>query len=532
MTIIGLSGNIWPVHPKPLPDELLSSWIVRLAHGHGLKLQTFCSLVFGREKSIWTRDIDKLAPDWLITKLSKATGVSVLEVGETTLRTYEGILYEHHQPNGNTKWITPLGIYHRIHRSPGLHCCQKCLAADAEPYFRRRWRLAFSTVCTKHGCYLLDSCPECESPLAPHRSDMQGMQHFPRAGLNARCWKCDFDLRDSRHTEVPDKSLVMFQAQLEQILGDEYANWAGNPTMHSIVFFDGLRALIAGITSRHSRERLKKSIKLEDIDLSDWPRTGLEMASLSMRRELFRLLAKVLERWPTNFIELIHECKLRYADLKGDSEQRSLWYEDVIRYEAGGGYALISQDEANAIADAVETKYGRLNLKAATRLSGRDIASHVADHLPRPISDDVYEELLTSIDHQIAGTLDEIERSCLIRDKIMFVAGRQIGLSEVALANLTLERLRSLVSEEERLAFSEVARTSRQSRAWIEWYWKKVRPKLRPRADVDVVFTSSLTRQGLRHSAVSARFCKAVEFAMLKGSIRSYGQWVAGRSLS
>ena len=26
-----LSGTIWPIHPKPLPDELLTSWMVRIA---------------------------------------------------------------------------------------------------------------------------------------------------------------------------------------------------------------------------------------------------------------------------------------------------------------------------------------------------------------------------------------------------------------------------------------------------------------------------------------------------------------------
>ncbi len=69
MNIAGLSGSLLPVHLKPLPDELLSSWLVRIAHGHGMKLQTFCAVIFGREKSIWNRDIDKLAPEWLVMRL-------------------------------------------------------------------------------------------------------------------------------------------------------------------------------------------------------------------------------------------------------------------------------------------------------------------------------------------------------------------------------------------------------------------------------------------------------------------------------
>lgn len=32
----GLSGKLYPVHLKPKDDELLTSWIVRLALAHGL----------------------------------------------------------------------------------------------------------------------------------------------------------------------------------------------------------------------------------------------------------------------------------------------------------------------------------------------------------------------------------------------------------------------------------------------------------------------------------------------------------------
>jgi len=34
----GLTAPLWPIRYKPLPDELLSSWLVRLAHGHDVLL--------------------------------------------------------------------------------------------------------------------------------------------------------------------------------------------------------------------------------------------------------------------------------------------------------------------------------------------------------------------------------------------------------------------------------------------------------------------------------------------------------------
>lgn len=523
--LCGLSGTLWPIHLKPLPDELLSSWIIRLSHAHGYKAQTMCALLFGRGITIWNRDIDRLAPQEVIETLARISGASIEQIEGTTLRGYEGTLFEHHNANGMCRWIVPIGIFHRTRKRPGLMFCPECLNEDVEPYFRRRWRLAFSTVCTKHGCCLLDACPKCDSPIAPHRSDMQGRGIIPRGGLNVHCWKCGFDLRASWKTKISEESLVQLQARLEIALGNGYANWAGNPAMHSLVLFDGVRALIAGITSRQTQERLMKSAKEINIDLGGWPRTGLEMASLPIRRDLFRWLAIVLGNWPANFTGLIHKYKLRYADLKGDSENRSFWYEDVIRREAGGGYAPISQAEAEAIAMAVEARYGHFNITAARVLSGRDIDVYVPDRMPHPISDDIYEDLLTSIDHQVAGTLDKTERACLIRDKVMFATGRQLRLSERALAELTLDQVRMLAPESAELDFSNVAKSPAQVRAWVEWYWYKMRPQLQPEAGVNTVFTSAITRYAIRHSTVGSRFQKAVNAAMLRFSIPNYGCW-------
>ena len=254
--LYGLSGSLWPIHLKPLPDELLSSWIIRLSHAHGYKTQTMCAILFGGQSAIWNRDIDKLAPQEIINVLSRISGTPVERVEHTTLRSYEGTLFERHNANGICRWIVPLGIFHRARRHPGLMFCPQCLCEDVDPYFRRRWRLAFSIVCTKHKGYLLDACPECGVPIEPHRCDMQGRQLLPSAGMYVHCWKCGFDLRKSHQTKVMDESLIALQTKMDAVLSDGYTDWAGNPSMHSILFFDGLRELIAGVTSGKTQERL------------------------------------------------------------------------------------------------------------------------------------------------------------------------------------------------------------------------------------------------------------------------------------
>lgn len=62
---------------------------------------------------------------------------------------------------------------------------------------------------------------------------------------------------------------------------------------------------------------------------------------------------------------------------------------------------------------------------------------------------------MTNIDHQISGTKGKVERICLIRNKVMFAAGRQLRLSEGKLAYLTLEQVRTLAPDVVKLNFIE-----------------------------------------------------------------------------
>lgn len=520
MTLSGIPSTLLPVHVKSLPDELLSSWLIRLAHAHGQKLQSFSAKLFGRDKAIWNRDIDKLAPDWLITRLSEVTASPIRTVLHTSLRAYEGVLYEHHQPNGNTRWILPLGIYHRTYRNHGLLYCPRCLTEDAAPYFRRKWRLAFSTVCTKHRINLLDRCSQCNSPVAPHRSDMQSKEYFPVNNQLVYCWKCGHDLRLSSVECVTDRSLLRFQNRLERAIARGYTNWAGNPSMFSVVFFDGFRAFIAGVTSAQSIERMaqfKEQPELCDLRFS---RSGFEFAPINCRRVFIQWAAKILHNWPKNFEQLIRAEKLRYADLSGDSSSRPFWYETVIWNCVGGGYAPISKEEVMAITNATERQGGKFGVDKARKLSGRDLTCHVPKRVP--VSDAVYQDLMASIDHQIAGTLDKVARACLIRDKVMFATGRLLGLSEGDLADLTLVRLREIVPNKAKLDFTDAARTPAQVRAWVEWYWKEMRPILHPQPTSPQIFISSRTGRGFRHSAIGSRFLKIVDAAMLRSSIPSF----------
>jgi hypothetical protein len=188
--------ELWPCHPHPLPDELLSCWLVRIAHAHRVKVQTFCERVFGRERQVWNRDIDRLAPRWIINRLSIQTGTPLADAHQTALTAYRGLLYPRRKDSGILRWILPLDIWHRKHMGHGLQFCPVCLAEDPIPYYRKRWRLALYTCCSEHNAMLHDRCPVCGAGVAFHRIELG---HYGSAdeGPLAYCNKCGFDLRNA-----------------------------------------------------------------------------------------------------------------------------------------------------------------------------------------------------------------------------------------------------------------------------------------------------------------------------------------------
>jgi hypothetical protein len=192
----------WPVRPRPERDELLSSWLQKLSSENGQKLQAFCDCEFGSQRQLWNRDIDRLAPAWLLNALSRKTGLTRSIVANTTFRPYAGTIFRNRRVTGQLRWILSLQIYHRKRRGYGLQYCAQCLAEDREPYFRRRWRVAYCTFCPDHATLLHDRCFRCGSPVAFHRREL-GKPLLLAAGPMSICHQCGFDLRDSPGREVP-----------------------------------------------------------------------------------------------------------------------------------------------------------------------------------------------------------------------------------------------------------------------------------------------------------------------------------------
>ena len=125
-----------PAHPRPLPDESLSSLVLRAARANWIKPHSYASMQLG-DSNFWHRDPDRLEDAQMLTRVSEVMLLTPDQVRLTTLPSFEGRLFHHHNASGNTRWILPIGIYHSDRRRHGLQFCARCLQ---EPSFWMAWK--------------------------------------------------------------------------------------------------------------------------------------------------------------------------------------------------------------------------------------------------------------------------------------------------------------------------------------------------------------------------------------------------------
>lgn len=203
----------WPINIKPLPDELLSSWLIRTSLANGSDPSSLVGAIWGNWR-VWTADIDRAAPIDRLAKLSKISGVTIERLKEMTLQPVIGYILN--KDNLNSKqawwWVIPTGNRNRT-RVNGLHFCSECLK-ESPVYFKKSWRLAWNTVCPKHHNLLSIACPACNSVISPHLVTFQNIDL-------RKCVICGYDL-----TQIPmvkmDEDVVNLQNFLYSVISNPY----------------------------------------------------------------------------------------------------------------------------------------------------------------------------------------------------------------------------------------------------------------------------------------------------------------------
>lgn len=206
----------WPVAVEPELDELLSSWLHRLALAHGLPPRVF-GAALGLGGGAWSGRLDLAPSAALLDLLARRTGMAASTISALSFRDF-----------GATALLLPMRTKVSPRRSERwratwLQACPCCLAEDQNPYFRRVWRLTTTIFCLRHARRLIDRCPACQQALVPFYQAALAPQHF--------CAHCLFDLRRTATPRVHALARRTAQSFAEFGLGLTADNAAARETI-------------------------------------------------------------------------------------------------------------------------------------------------------------------------------------------------------------------------------------------------------------------------------------------------------------
>ena len=323
-----------PIHPQPQEDELLSSWVTRLATENRLYSHIFFKQLFGFNEPILTRDLDRLNSPTLIQLISNATHHKCEDIEKLKLITYEGEVFERLNILGNTRWVLPLKIYHRTKKGNGITYCPLCLKNDEIKYFRKSWRLAFICFCNLHNCVLLDKCHYCHASIDYQRIGV-GSRDYELPNMNLGiCHCCNKPLWHAPIQKLPIE-LELISNPYRQLLESFFG---GNPisTVHggaiNLQLFTGLWFLICGLMHKRAEE-VRKRIHIETGVLLQ-PNKGsetIEACSLEQRLKYIIVTMHYMQNWPQKFCELASNTKFTSSIFIENIEKLPFWLYSVVK---------------------------------------------------------------------------------------------------------------------------------------------------------------------------------------------------------
>ncbi|TCK03840.1 TniQ protein [Phorcysia thermohydrogeniphila] len=301
---------------------------------------SFLNLYFGNYQSVFNGDFDWNREDF-VKALSQRVGFKKERVWNLTLKSYEGYLFEAQKKfNSNKPFINPVGFRGGRNRRHGLRFCPYCLRE--EEYFRKEWRLTFSTACVKHKVFLLDRCPECGEPLT--------IQKWKPDKFHFHCWKCGFEFMNAKAEEVPKESKGIEAIRLlYEILKKGYFEFEDR-VYYSIAYFKVLEHFTKVVYNWQKRNWGSIRIEEENIGVRlDKKKKRLYYdAPIKVQYILFTVITDILSS-KENLEKFIVDNKLKKTELTRDFRDYPFWYKKFVDKYSDKGYAPTLREIEEAV---------------------------------------------------------------------------------------------------------------------------------------------------------------------------------------
>lgn len=306
-----------------------------------------------RGVAIWNRDIDGLSNPIIWQSLAKANRVSPAVARNTTISSLEGRVFDRHVPNGKTKHLLRLGIFHRSRKRYGQQFCPHCLASDPDPYYRLNWRLAFTVACTTHCRAMLDRCQSCGHPVEFHRGD-------PLKTSIVHCHACESRL-DRQSSPVVSPVVLDLQAYLDAAISDGHTQFSNYSRFRSVellsVYSQILRVVSTGPRSHFLRNVLSSLYGTDPSPLKFQTRAyEFEALDIENRTRLVEMCAPLLLDWPDRFVQACKKASIWTSWAMRDAKDLPAAYEYVARVYLNGSAFLSSRTRNMASVQSVPVR--------------------------------------------------------------------------------------------------------------------------------------------------------------------------------
>lgn len=353
--------GVFQLRTAPEQGESLASWYVRVAHRFALRPYAF-GLIMWRGVPILNRDIDGQSNPEIWNRLAEANGVASAEAYETTVASGEGKIFERHMPNGKTKWLLRLGVYHRSRRRYGQQFCPYCLADDADPFYRLSWRFSFTTVCSVHKTHMLDRCRKCGHAVEFHRIN-------PLKATIVQCFKCSTRL-DRQSSTTASYPLIDLQKHLDAAWANGKVQLGRHRNFPSVDYFkiygQLLRIVATGPRSQQLRDALSDQYGFDPSPIV-YPTKAREFEALDIdsRVRLATMCAPMLVDWPIRFVIACKNANFWATWAKRDARNLPVEYVKIVDKHLEGSAFLSSRWRKKRSAIVGRSTEARQNQKPA-----------------------------------------------------------------------------------------------------------------------------------------------------------------------
>jgi hypothetical protein len=263
----------------------------------------------------------------------------------------EGLVYSR-VAGTNPEWIIPLSPNHQ----ESIPFCPSCLATDAIPYYRKRWRYAFAPVCPSHGL-LTNQCPSCRAPYGG--PSLSGSPAGPGSG--GCCSNCMRRFRPVTIAGIDDQVLNSVFAAQDQIFAGLSSGWVqigGVPEVHICMYLRGLHDLVLLLLSEEHGPRISRWISKESgLPYPSWSLGSFESQPAAVRAIALGQATWLVGEWPDRMKRMVSALHLRSSVIrnKNGADPNWLLHPDIVS-ELGTGPSARSKEEIASARDVLRKK--------------------------------------------------------------------------------------------------------------------------------------------------------------------------------